>query len=1307
MQRFLRAKKVPVAVAGSLLVWVLGGGIAPAQFSLRAHAAQTVVAAYDVAATGDDANPCTEAAPCASLRRATSLARAGDTVLVEAGSYGPQSVSVGLVGTADQPIVVRAQGPVTLTRPLPASDALQLAPLLNYNNATYVVFDGFTLSGMRGRGDYNPRVFAGDPCGYGSGIASCPPPNTPSFDQGTQAEVMGNGSNLTFQNFSVSNTSSGCFKGGSYMTFLNNKARNCAWYPGEPADTFGHGIYVAYDHGVAIGNTIDTCGGYCIHFHGSVSDGTIDHNTLSNAFYAGIIDDMGPSTVTSNILFNNREEGARLGDHVFFAGNLLYGNGHNGGLQFTNEGYDVIANNTFYHDSCGREMGSNSSGTPIGPITVTNNIFDGSGCPSGAIYPGPSGSFYNANLYDNAAPMAGQNASSRQNPNRDHSLMNTDPLFVDAGAANFHLSPLSPAIAAGTPISGLSYGGIAPDLGALCYNCGTSVRPRVARLTHDSSGPRTLYVSSTGSTGTSDCTSAEPCNTLAQASRLAQPGDTISVAPGAYPPQYVGAAGTATAPITITADGQVTLTRPISGSDGLSPALNASLQGEPLLALVNSPDVTVSGFSVVGARGQAGVIAAEAPYTGEIVVETPAGDGGPDTISASSVRDSLTSCINTGSSAARVLSNTVTDCGLTPNTPSYGIAVASAGAIVAGNVVSRTVGDGINATASADDTTTGNVITSNTIADAGWNGTVNEVGRGIYATGASARISGNTIVNSQESGIKVDGADGATVDRNVLILNERQNGQNGQISLRSTTNAKILNNTLYKINPASNGCEISLGYDGSVSQTTIANNIFYGTNNSDCGVGVRSDVSGTHGSSNLFYNMPYVPTGTDAADNTVQGPGTINGSNPWFVDLTASPLPNLALASASPAIAAGTNVGLPYSGAAPDLGALCYSCSPTTPPTMTTTPTMPPTMTTTPTMLPTMTTTPTTTASPTTVASPTASGSTAATATVPAIPSTLSTVPAVATTTPIPTDSPTTTPIPTDSPTTTPIPTDSPTTAAPTMAPSAPPAASTATPRGVSSVAPTATLPVTPTNGTTATSGSTPIAANGSATATAPSKAIATATNQASTTPAPITPTPTQPTPLRQTATPTSRTAPGTSRTSTPTSATTILPRQQRTAVPPRQQRTTARKPSSAHHRMLPTAALPLTVHLSAHHLSDGSTLSIHGHTAPHAQVRIILEVITTHGMAMNGASVHDIGLRGVVSYESAMSATAIHETSDSHGRFSGRILIAYRSARDVRAVLAVVARTAAGSVARTDHVTIRPKSRSLISPRARRVASV
>jgi hypothetical protein len=64
----------------------------------------------------------------------------------------------------------------------------------------------------------------------------------------------------------------------------------------------------------------------------------------------------------------------------------------------------------------------------------------------------------------------------------DHNLLGTDPLFVNAAAADFNLRAGSPAIGAGVAMPGLVYKGSAPDLGAFESGTGGQLPAPILRL---------------------------------------------------------------------------------------------------------------------------------------------------------------------------------------------------------------------------------------------------------------------------------------------------------------------------------------------------------------------------------------------------------------------------------------------------------------------------------------------------------------------------------------------------------------------------------------------------------------------------------------------------------------------------------------------------------------------------------------------------------------------------------------------------------------------------------------------------------
>jgi hypothetical protein len=134
-----RAAVVPLLVA-------LAGGL----FAAARLAAQTT---YHVAITGRDTDPGTETAPLRSVQKAIEMARAGDTILVHAGSYGGMLV-ISTSGRPDRPITLRSAGDGTVTlqasfsnRSCAATDPARDRTLEILNGSDYWTVQGFTIVG--------------------------------------------------------------------------------------------------------------------------------------------------------------------------------------------------------------------------------------------------------------------------------------------------------------------------------------------------------------------------------------------------------------------------------------------------------------------------------------------------------------------------------------------------------------------------------------------------------------------------------------------------------------------------------------------------------------------------------------------------------------------------------------------------------------------------------------------------------------------------------------------------------------------------------------------------------------------------------------------------------------------------------------------------------------------------------------------------------------------------------------------------------------------------------------------------------
>jgi hypothetical protein len=210
----------------------------------------------------------------------------------------------------------------------------------------------------------------------------------------------------------------------------------------------------------------------------------------------------------------------------------------------------------------------------------------------------------------------------------------------------------------------------------------------------------------------------------------------------------------------------------------------------------------------------------------------------------------------------------------------------------------------------------GNTIRGNTITG------MNKYGIQIYdedkysqytASIRNILVENNTILASQtKSGIVISGGDGTRppievdgiVIRNNLILNHAENAilvaYEGRIR-----NISIYNNVLYGNDI---GVEISAG---DVDGVAIKNNIFL--SNRYAQTNISSRINNLTISHNLYHQPASVGSGA-SDDSPVYG-------DPLFVNPAGM---DFHLQAGSPAIDTGVDVGLPYNGAAPDLGAFEY-----------------------------------------------------------------------------------------------------------------------------------------------------------------------------------------------------------------------------------------------------------------------------------------------------------------------------------------------------------------------------------------------
>jgi beta-mannanase len=99
----------------------------------------TLPKTYYVSPVGSDTNSCSQAQPCRELAKPLTLIKAGDTVLMADGQYQGLDI-VGITGTAQAPIIIKAQGSGAYI----GKRANGIGSLFLIN-CSYVIFDGIKM----------------------------------------------------------------------------------------------------------------------------------------------------------------------------------------------------------------------------------------------------------------------------------------------------------------------------------------------------------------------------------------------------------------------------------------------------------------------------------------------------------------------------------------------------------------------------------------------------------------------------------------------------------------------------------------------------------------------------------------------------------------------------------------------------------------------------------------------------------------------------------------------------------------------------------------------------------------------------------------------------------------------------------------------------------------------------------------------------------------------------------------------------------------------------------------------------------
>jgi parallel beta-helix repeat protein len=376
---------------------------------------------YYVAKTGSDNNSCSSAksqsTPKLTITAGAGCLSAGDTLIVQAGTYAERLDNVLPAGTAGSPTTLRANtgDVVTLMPPAPGFWTAAIT-LLN----SYVTVDGLVIDLSNGGG------LIGGVLVNGPTISNVTIQNNEIKNMVPPADPGNGGTGIALRPTTAANPS---------IVVRNNHIHHLASAVTDGSNNT-HGIYMT-STATAENNHIHDVASHGIHMYNASPDSTAHDNIIRN----NVVHDTGSRGMligsgANNVAYNNIVYHNGLGDNREAINVGGYGN-----LATNNQ----IYNNTIYVNNgvCIR------LGSPVSTF-VRNNI-----------------------CYHN-----GTDAVVRDNDTNstiDHNLLGTDPLFVNAAAGNFRLSIGSPAIGAGVVMPGLSYNGSAPDLGALQSGTGGAI----------------------------------------------------------------------------------------------------------------------------------------------------------------------------------------------------------------------------------------------------------------------------------------------------------------------------------------------------------------------------------------------------------------------------------------------------------------------------------------------------------------------------------------------------------------------------------------------------------------------------------------------------------------------------------------------------------------------------------------------------------------------------------------------------------------------------------------------------------------
>jgi len=329
-----------------------------------------MAATYYVATTGSNSNPGTQSTPFHTITHAYSVVVAGDTILVQPGTYTDSSGSSGImlnkIGTASAPITLKSvqRGGAIING---QTDSRHYYAVTFYN-AKYNVIDGFKITGARHSGiglfsAMSNKIINNEIYNNGSYSAITPEHNGNGIFEDKVSSGQYYGQNFVHDNGSTQNLDHGLYLCGSNSTVVNNIVSRNA---------YGWGLHIA---------------GYS-----TVSNMNVYHNTFAYNGRGGIMLwlSLNKINISNNIFYGNVRYGIdsweATGSGVTISNNIFYNNA-SGNYSLSGFVYtlsNVIAKDPVFVTSTDFHLRDSSPAAGAGvTLSSVTQDYDGKPRPSG------------------------------------------------------------------------------------------------------------------------------------------------------------------------------------------------------------------------------------------------------------------------------------------------------------------------------------------------------------------------------------------------------------------------------------------------------------------------------------------------------------------------------------------------------------------------------------------------------------------------------------------------------------------------------------------------------------------------------------------------------------------------------------------------------------------------------------------------------------------------------------------------------------------------------------------------------------